>query len=337
MSVASRRILGVLAAAWLAALVVGPLVGTEPIAWSEVLAPDSIAGRIFWRLRLPRVLLALLAGGALAIGGAAFQALFRNPLAEPYTLGVASGAALGAVLAQQLGSAAGIAGAPLVAIASCLGAFLVTALIVALAAGPWGVRTQTLLLAGIAVSLSCSALILFVQFWADFTRTFRMVRWMMGGLATVGYGEVAWVAGWVAAGAAVLLARRWELDLLLAGEETAASRGVDLGRLRIWVLVATSGMVGALVAVTGPIGFIGLIVPHLLRGLGGHGHRFLLPACLLGGGVFLTLSDVVARRILAPVELPVGVLTALLGGPFFLWLLLGRRAGVSGRLESRRQ
>jgi iron complex transport system permease protein len=327
MTGSSRTALVALAVVWILTLVLVPTIGSESLAWEDVLrAPGSTASQIFWRLRLPRVLLGLLAGGALAIGGAGFQALFRNPLAEPYTLGVASGAALGAVLAQQLGPVDLLGRLPVVAVASFIGAITVSAVILGLAAGPRGVRSQTLLLAGIAMSLSCSALILFVQYWADFTRTFRMVRWMMGGLSVVGWREVAWVAVWVVLGSAVILSRRWELNQLLAGEETAASRGVDLARLRLLVLGATSAMVAAVVAVTGPIGFIGLVVPHLLRRWRGADHLFLLPACLAGGGAFLTLCDLAARRVMAPAELPVGVLTALLGGPFFLWLLIRRRS-----------
>ena len=308
-------------------LVVIPVVGSQAISWYEVFGSRSSTGsQIFWQLRLPRVLLGLLAGGALALGGAAFQALFRNPLAEPYTLGVASGAALGAVVAQQFGPAELSAQLPLVAMASFVGAALVSAVILGLAAGPRTLGSQTLLLAGIAMSLSCSALILFVQYWADFTRTFRMVRWMMGGLSVVGWGEVAWVAAWVAVGAGLLFSLRWEFNQLLAGEEMAASRGVDLGRLRLLTLAATSGMIAALVAVTGPIGFVGLVVPHLLRRWVGADHVFLLPACFLGGGAFLAVCDLASRRILAPAELPVGVLTALLGGPFFLWLLVRKRS-----------
>jgi len=188
-----------------------------------------------------------------------------------------------------------------------------------------GIQTSTLLLAGVAVSLSCSAIILFLQYLSDSTQTFRMVRWMMGGLSVVGYTEVLWLVPWVLGGSAALFALRWELNLLLTGEEMAASRGVDLARLRRLVLLATSLMIGALVAVAGPIGFVGLIVPHMLRRLVGHDHLFLIPACILGGGAFLTLCDAGARTLMAPAELPVGILTALLGGPFFLWLLVLRK------------
>lgn len=314
------------AVGWVVALVVATAVGSFPLDLQEALAGEGAAATVLWQLRLPRVLLALLAGGALAITGATFQTLFGNPLAEPYTLGVASGAALGAVLAQQfLGPLLGF-GFSATFVASFAGALAVSALIVGLASTRHGLQTSTLLLAGIAVSLSCSALILFVQYLADFTKTFRMVRWMMGGLAVVGFGEVLWALPWVLVGVVVLLLHRWELDQLLTGEELAVSRGVDLVRVRWRVLGTTSAMVGALVAVTGPIGFVGLVVPHVLRRWTGPAHLHLLPACLLGGGAFLALCDLVGRLVLAPAELPVGVLTALLGGPFFLGLLIaGRR------------
>jgi iron complex transport system permease protein len=316
--------LGGLAVAWLAALAVAALLGEHALDWSRLLEASSPDAVIFWRIRIPRVLLALLAGGALAAAGLAFQTLFRNPLAEPYTLGVASGAALGAVVAIELGAGATALGLPIVGVASFVGAGLVSVLVLGLAARR-RFTTSTLLLAGIAVSLTCSALILFVQYRADFTESFRMVRWMMGGLAVVGYREVLWLAPWVAAGLAVLATLRWDLNLLLTGEEVAASRGVDLSRVRWLVLIAAAGMVGALVAVVGPIGFVGLIVPHILRRWLGHDHLVLLPACALGGGAFLALCDLVGRLVIAPSELPVGVVTALLGGPFFLWLLLTRR------------
>lgn len=319
-----RLALAVLALLWVLVSLGAPLVGSNPVSLGDVIGGDPAATTIFWQIRLPRVLLALLAGGGLALSGLGFQTLFRNPLAEPYTLGISGGAALGAVLALRADGGE-LLGLPLVALASFAGAVGATALLMGLALRREGIETPTLLLAGIAVSLSCSAIILFLQYLSDSTQTFRMVRWMMGGLAVVGYGEVAWLLPWVLAGSAVLLALRWELNLLLTGEELAASRGVDLARLRFRVLLATSLMIGALVAVAGPIGFVGLIVPHVLRRFVGHDHLFLGPACLLGGGAFLTLCDAAARTVMAPAELPVGILTALLGGPFFLWLLVLRR------------
>jgi iron complex transport system permease protein len=307
-----------------AAVLIAPLLGTQSISLADVLHGEPTAAAIFWQLRLPRVLLALLIGAGLAVSGLGFQTLFRNDLAEPYTLGIASGAALGAVIALRLDVAESLLGLPLIAPASFAGALAATALVAGLSMRRSG-STSTLLLAGIAVSLSCSAIILFLQFLSDSTQTFRMVRWMMGGLAVVGYGDVLWVLPWVLGGTAMLLLSRWELNLLLTGEELAASRGVDLVRLRLKILLATSLMIGALVAVAGPIGFVGLMVPHILRRWVGYDHLFLAPACVLGGGAFLVLCDLAARTVMAPAELPVGVLTALLGGPFFLWLLVLRR------------
>ncbi|MEP7011963.1 MAG: iron ABC transporter permease [Acidobacteriota bacterium] len=320
-----RSALALLGLVWLAVALGAPLLGSQPIGLADVLRGDPTALAIFWQLRLPRVLLALLAGGALATAGLGFQTLFRNPLAEPYTLGVAGGAALGAVLALRVSEGLGALGLPLVALASFAGALGATALVAGVAMHRKESETGTLLLAGIGVSLSTSALILFVQYLADATQTFRMVRWMMGGLAVVGYREVLWLLPWTLLGLAALLAARWDLNLLLAGEEIAASRGVDLPRLRLRILIATSLMIGALVAVAGPIGFVGLMVPHALRRLVGHDHLILAPACLLGGGAFLALADLAARTVMAPADLPVGVLTALLGGPFFLLLLAVRR------------
>ena len=321
-------VLAGLAVLWLAVLVAAPLVGSQPVGLGAVLAAEPAAAVIVWQIRLPRVLLALVAGGALAVAGVSFQTLFRNPLAEPYTLGVATGAALGAVVALRFADPATVAGFSVVAAASFAGAVGATVLVVGMA---WrrgtggGVETGTLLLAGVAVSLSASAVILFLQYLSDATQTFRMVRWMMGGLSVVGYRDVLWAAPWALAGSGVLLALRWDLNQLLAGEELAAGRGVDVSRLRLVVLGTTSLMVGALVAVTGPIGFVGLMVPHLLRRLVGHDHLLLAPAALLGGGAFLAACDLAARTVAAPAQIPVGVLTALLGGPFFLWLLFARR------------
>jgi iron complex transport system permease protein len=319
-----RTALLLLLALWIATAVLTPLVGSQPVRLADVLRGDPTVASIFWQIRLPRILLALLGGAALAVSGLGFQTLFRNALAEPYTLGISSGAALGAVLALRF-EGGQFLGLSLVGLASFAGALGATALIVGLALRRQGIQTSTLLLAGVAVSLSCSAIILFLQYLSDSTQTFRMVRWMMGGLSVVGYTEVLWLLPWVLGGSAALFALRWELNLLLTGEELAASRGVDLARLRRLVLLATSLMIGALVAVAGPIGFVGLIVPHMLRRVVGHDHLFLVPACILGGGAFLTLCDAVGRTVMAPAELPVGILTALLGGPFFLWLLVWRR------------
>lgn len=294
---------------------------------------DSPLGRtILWRVRLPRLLLAMAAGGLLAVVGAGFQTLFRNPLAEPYTLGVASGAALGAVAAIHLGLASValplIGGLPVVGLAAFAGALAVTALLVTVAGGQRGVTADlnptTVLLTGVVISLTCSALILLLQALSDYTRTFRMVRWMMGGLSTVDYGAGVWLWIWsllvLAAGVMV----RDRLDLLLTGQEFARGRGLDVAAFRRRSLLAASMAVAAAVAVVGPIGFVGLVVPHLARRIVGSRHGVLLPVTWIMGAMLLTAADLGARRILAPAELPVGVVTALLGAPVFLWILLRR-------------
>jgi iron complex transport system permease protein len=318
------RWLLLLLAVWFGALLLAPWVGSHALDARALLAGDATANTILWQLRLPRVLLGLLAGGALAVAGLSYQTLFRNDLAEPYTLGVAVGAALGAVLALRFLGEGDLLGLPWVSSASFLGALGASGIVFGLARRRREAENSSLLLAGIAVSLSATAVILLLQYLSDSTQTFRMVRWTMGGLVVVGYKEVLWLAPWVLGGCAVLLRQRWELNLLLSGEEVAASRGVDLNRLRLVVLGAASAMVGALVAVAGPIGFVGLMVPHLLKRRLGSDHLILLPACLLGGGAFLVICDAAARLLLAPAELPVGILTALLGGPFFLWLIFRR-------------
>lgn len=325
-SIRPGRLLLFLAAAWLAVLVAAPLIGGHALDLRHLWSGDPTTATIFWQLRIPRVLLALLAGGTLAAAGLSYQTLFRNDLAEPYTLGVAVGAALGAVVAIRLAPEGTFLGLSWTSFASFVGALAASGLVFGLAQRRRSAVGSTLLLAGIAVSLSCTALILFLQYLSDSTQTFRMVRWTMGGLAVVGYREVLWLLPWLFGGIFVLARRRWELDLLLTGEELAASRGVDLVGLRLTILGATSAMVGAIVAVAGPIGFVGLMIPHILRRWIGPAHRYMLPACLLAGGAFLALCDSAARVVMAPAELPVGILTALLGGPFFLWLIFFDRS-----------
>jgi iron complex transport system permease protein len=178
------------------------------------------------------------------------------------------------------------------------------------------------------VSFFCSSLILFLQYLSDFTRTYRMLRWVMGGLEIVDFGEVLGLLPFAVSGCLIVLYLSHELNLITTGEELAASRGVAVQRTKLVLFAATSLMVGAVVALCGPIGFVGLMAPHICRLLVGPDHRCLMPATLLFGGAFLVVCDTLARTLIAPTELPVGIITALLGGPFFLWLLVGRRADV---------
>ena len=311
----------------LAVLALAPLVGTSGVGLAELARGEPVARRIFWSLRVPRVLLGLLAGTALAAGGMAFQALLRNPLATPFTLGVSGGAALGATLAIRLGWAFAVAGVPAVTLLAFAGALLAAGTVLGIGARVRDGSVAALLLAGVAVSFTCSSLILLLHYSSDLAGSFGIVRWLMGHLDVVGGTVPARLAPVVLVGLLMVVAHHRELDLLSLGDELAAGRGVAVRRARWVLLVVVSLMTAAVVAACGPIGFVGMMVPHIARLLVGPSHRWLAPASLLLGGSLLVLCDALARTVAAPAELPVGVITSLLGGPFFLWLLLDRRTG----------
>jgi iron complex transport system permease protein len=310
----------------LAVLAVAPFVGMERIApsalWSR--PEGSMDGDILWKIRLPRVCIGFLGGAALAVCGMVFQAMFRNPLADPFTLGISSGASLGTALSIYAGLAFSVCGVSATSLCAFAGAVLSMLLVYGLTRAKQGFSTATMLLAGVAISFFFSSLILFLQYLSDFTRTYRILRWVMGGLEIAGFDSVLTMLPFVAAGCLVVLYLTHELNLMATGEELAASRGVDVNRTKAALFLTVSLMTGAVVAVCGPIGFVGLMAPHICRLLVGPDHRYLMPASLLFGGAFLTLCDTAARTLRAPTELPVGILTALVGGPFFLWLLLSR-------------
>jgi len=301
-----------------------PLIGMKLTPLRGILDPtgSGVEGEIFWRIRIPRVLAAWLAGAGLAGAGMAFQALFRNSLATPFTLGVASGAALGAALSIRFGIALSVAGLSSTPLWAFAGASASIFLVYGITRTRRGMNTATMLLAGVAVSFFFSSLNLFTQYLSDFTHTFLIIRWLMGGIQVTGYQSILEMLPLVVTGLVLTLALTRELDILTTGEEMAAGRGVDVARTRKLLFFGASLMVGGVVAVCGPIGFVGLMVPHICRLLVGPGHRYLAPASILAGGTFLTLCDTFARTIIAPAEIPVGVITALLGGPFFLVLLI---------------
>ncbi|MDZ7618247.1 MAG: iron ABC transporter permease [Patescibacteria group bacterium] len=310
-----------------AVVVAAPFVGGEIIGLGAIWGRgESADGFIFWSLRVPRVAVALLAGAGLAISGMAFQAMFRNPLATPFTLGTSSGAALGASLGIHLGWQFSVLGVSAVTMGALMGAALSILLVYGLTRARDGFSTASMLLAGVAVSFFFSSLILLLQYLSDYTRTFRMIRWVMGGLdRVVGYGDLLSILPFVGAAALVIFYLTRELNLLATGEELAAGRGVAVERTKMALFFAASLAVGGIVSICGPIGFVGLMAPHICRLLVGADHRVLAPATLLFGGGFLVACDTVARTVIAPTELPVGIITALLGGPFFLWLLLTNR------------
>jgi iron complex transport system permease protein len=319
---AGRSAAPVVAFACAFVLLAAPFVG--PGLSSRAGLPPSSAEFILWQLRVPRVLLAALAGASLAMAGAAFQALFRNPLATPYTLGVASGAALGAVAVILTGLGVGHAGLGATGLGALAGALAITAAAYGIGRNRYGLPTATLLLGGVTLGFFFSSLILLLQYFADFAEAFRILRWLLGEVRIVGYAAFVVLVPLVGVGAFLVLARRAELNLLLTGEELAHARGADVERVKRQVFLGTSFLVAAIVSVCGPIGFVGLVVPHAVRSILGPDLRRLLPACVPVGAAFLVVCDTVARLVIVPAELPVGVVTALIGGPVFLIILLRR-------------
>ena len=311
-----------------AACLLAPLVGSTPISLRRVFDgsvpfADNVDAQIFFVARMPRVATGAVVGATLASAGVVMQALLRNPLATPFTLGVSAGAALGAVLVITFSAALNVGALSAVPLASLAGALLASAIVYTLATRPGhAMSTSVLLLAGVTLNSFFSALILFVQYMADFTQTYRTVRWLMGDLDVGSFGPILASLPLVllSLGMFALLPR--SLNLLSVGSDAASTRGVDVGRTQRLAFLSSSLATSAAVSLAGPIGFVGIVVPHLVRLMVGVDHRFVLPASALFGAAFLVSCDLVARTVLAPVEVPVGVVTAILGGPFFLWLLV---------------
>ncbi len=307
-----------------------PLVGPGPVDIGQLFHSgfaDTTAGKIFWQIRVPRVLLGYLVGAALALAGMVFQAVFRNPLATPFTLGVSSGASFGAAVAVKMGLVFVVLGVSGVALSSFVGAVATILLVYFLTSLRRRFSTEAMLLAGVALSFFFSAAILFIQYLSDFAGSYQLVRWLMGDLNTVGFAKPAQLALILVPSLVAILYFAPDLNLILAGDDLALTRGVNVQRVKVLVFFVVSLLTGAVVAFCGPIGFVGMMVPHFLRLLLGAEHRRLIWACVLVGGGFLVICDLVARTVIAPAEIPVGILTALLGGPFFLGLLIRGREG----------
>jgi len=311
-------------------LVCAPLLGTTTISLSRAFDrsipfADNPDAQIFFVARLPRILAAALVGGSLALAGAIFQALLRNPLATPDTLGVSSGAALGAMLAIAFHFDFAIAGLSSISLSSLAGSIGALAIVYMLAtARRRGLSTTVLLLAGVTMTAFFSALTLFVQYVSNFADTFRTVRWLMGALDVGSYTPLMAALPLMVMAFAMAVPLPRPLDLISLGADAAAARGVDVPRAERLALVSASLLTGAAVSISGPVAFVGLVVPHIVRLVIGSDHRLVLPASALFGATFLIGCDLIARTLFSPVELPVGIVTAIIGGPFFLWLLVRR-------------
>jgi iron complex transport system permease protein len=286
---------------------------------------DDTSAVIMVHIRLPRVLTGFLVGGSLAAVGVALQALLRNPLADPYVLGVSSGAALGVSLAMLFGVGATLAFLPGLPLFGFAGGLLSLVVMYRLARSQGRLPIQSLLLAGVILNAILTALIMFITSIMDPNRSAGLIAWLMGSLTVSNYGILSMFALYVVGGVSLLLQKAQTMNILTLGEETARSLGVETERVKKHLFVLAALLTGAVVSVSGMIGFVGMVVPHAVRMLVGPDHRVLLPASMLAGGMFLVASDTIARTILAPTEIPVGIVTALIGGPMFLYLLLWRK------------
>ena len=304
--------------------VIQTLFGSHPVPGGD----EALRAReILMGLRLPRILLAALVGAALACAGATFQAVLRNPLADPYILGVSGGAALGAITAAALGADSAPAAWALRPLAAFAGASSTILLIFFLARLRGRVSNYPLLLTGVVLNSLFSAVILFVITVADYARFQQVFFWLVGSIEAPPWPALAALAVALACGLAVLFALANRLNLLSLGEEEARALGVDVDRVKLGAILAASFVTATAVSWSGLIGFVGLMVPHAGRLLGGPDHRLLLPASALGGAIFLIAADTGARTLMAPIEMPVGIITATIGAPFFLILFQREKAG----------
>jgi len=333
----ARVILPVLTILLIASLIISAGLGAVTLHPADILraiwnhfgghavVPDWVQN-IVWDQRLPRIALGLLVGASLAVAGTLMQSLFHNPMADPYIVGVSSGASVGAVIAMALGVQTAFFGLNLIAICAFVGGLAVTFLVYTLARRGGRVPVSTLLLTGIAIGGLMQALTTLIMIQQQNSDIRRVMGWLMGSLAYRDWHEVLSLLPYTVVGTAIALAMRRDLNILALGDETAHHLGVNLERAKLLMLLVSSLLAAAAVSVSGVIAFVGLIVPHLMRLLIGPDHRILLPACMLSGGLLLVWSDVLARTISPGQEIPIGIITSVLGCLFFLYLL-NRREG----------
>jgi iron complex transport system permease protein len=333
----------VIVAAFVAGVLVSAVTGQLPIAWSEVVgslgnalglrnglaSEDPIIEATLWVVRFPRITMAIVVGAALAVAGAVMQAVFGNPLAEPGVVGVSSGAALGASIAIVFGIQFSGAG---VAILAFIGGLLATLIVYAVARAGGRTEVVTLLLTGIAVNAFAQAGLAFVLFLADTASREQIVFWQLGSLAGSVWAQVAIVGPLMVVGTGVAFLLAKQLDVLALGERNARHVGIDVEKLRIVAIILVALLTGAAVAFAGIIAFVGLVVPHIIRMALGPAHRGLVVASALGGGALLLWADLLTRTLVAGADLPIGMLTALVGGPFFFALLYQQRRRSGGWL-----
>ncbi|NLT37449.1 MAG: iron chelate uptake ABC transporter family permease subunit [Methanomassiliicoccus sp.] len=315
-----------------AAIIICLSIGVVSIPFDQVISILMGGGsdrdrHIIFNLRLPRVLLGVIVGASLAVAGATMQGLFRNPMASPSVIGISAGAAFGASLALVLG-VSWVSGAFAIPAMAFLFAFITLFLVYAVSRDRRGyVPVETLLLAGIAIGALFNALVSALQYFAG-DKLSGVVFWLMGGLNNATWDQILISIPAVILGCAVIMMLSRDLNAIMVGEEQAGNLGINVNQIRMVLLLAASLVTAIAVSVAGTIGFVGLIIPHVLRILVGPDHRVLLPASIIGGALFMVATDTLARTIIAPAELPVGIITSLLGAPFFIYLLMSRKKSM---------
>ena len=283
---------------------------------------------ILFKVRLPRIILACMVGGALAVSGVVLQALLRNPLADPYILGVSSGSALGAIIAILLGLNITIGSLPSIPLFGFAGGLLTILFVYQISKIHSKISVQTMLLVGVVTGAILAAIIMFITSIAGPHKVQGIIFWLMGSLTSQGYPMVAIVSFYVIVGILILFYHARSLNLLVLGEESATQLGLDVERTKKIAFIGASLITGAAVSVSGLIGFVGILIPHVMRMIIGSDHRLLLPAAGLCGSIYLIIADTLARTLMAPAEIPVGVITAICGGPFFIYLLKTKKRAI---------
>jgi iron complex transport system permease protein len=322
-SLAARNSLVLSVVVFIGAALALPWIGAGSISLARVLRHEAPDYDILLQLRISRTLLALVAGGALSLAGALFQAMLRDALATPYTLGISTGASLGAVAVIAAGWDTFL-GIPTTWIGALAGSFTVLALVMGGGFKRRQISAFSLLLTGIAINSVCAAFIIILSSFAGMSRSFSIVHWLIGSIDATSYRSLGVLTGVVAITATFILTQARSWNLLAVGERWAASRGVRVGSLLGTGYVAGSVLVAGAIALTGPIGFVGLIVPHLVRSRISPDHRILMPCVFFFGGALLALSDALGRIVIPPAEIPAGAVLALIGGPYLVWVIRQR-------------
>ena len=306
------------------AIILGLAMGSTESSVKEIFqsllgkgAEGSMLTAIIWQIRFPRVLLAALVGATLSLGGLVFQALLRNPLAEPYILGISGGSAIGAIIGILIGWSR----FPGVTLSAFAGSMTTLLIVLIMSTGRTILKKDSLLLSGVMINAFCSAIIMFLISMTQDAKLHNIMFWLMGDLSMADIGQVGILAAMLLPGFILLFWLSHSMNLLLMGKEMAHSMGVNIKAITVTLLLATSFMVSATVSHCGPLGFVGLVIPHLLRLILGPDHRILVPACILGGSAYMVICDLLARILPQHGEMPAGVVTALIGAPLFIFLL----------------